>query len=217
MIILVFLSFALVFIHHLSVCIAQSEAIKIFTSGLSVVWPWKLKQFCYLSILSVTSFLRRKPIFTVYNMNQQNAPACPSQCLCYAERLLLSHLSPYRHSFYLMDPLVLACGFFKVLALLYTFSRFLTRCHILLAGIVEDSYALSVACKQTLTSLLRLLNAYNDESDYTVLSHVTSVSNLAPPVDSKTLYLQINYVAFDVPIKYQIHVSSFLAGMLKHF
>ncbi|XP_062191811.1 aminopeptidase M1-B-like [Phragmites australis] len=42
-------------------------------------------------------------------------------------------------------------------------------------GIVEDSYALSIACKQTLTSLLRLLNAYHDESDYTVLSHVTSV------------------------------------------
>ncbi|KAG2578561.1 hypothetical protein PVAP13_6NG203300 [Panicum virgatum] len=42
-------------------------------------------------------------------------------------------------------------------------------------GIVEDSYALSVARKQTLTSLLRLLNAYHDESDYTVLSHVTSV------------------------------------------
>ncbi|CAO2168959.1 unnamed protein product [Urochloa humidicola] len=42
-------------------------------------------------------------------------------------------------------------------------------------GIVEDSYALSVARKQTLTSLLQLLNAYHDESDYTVLSHVTSV------------------------------------------
>ncbi|XP_071679331.1 aminopeptidase M1-B isoform X2 [Lolium perenne] len=42
-------------------------------------------------------------------------------------------------------------------------------------GIVEDSYALSIACKQTLTSLLRLLNAYRHESDYTVLSHVTSV------------------------------------------
>uniref|UniRef100_A0ACD5ZVG0 Uncharacterized protein n=2 Tax=Avena sativa TaxID=4498 RepID=A0ACD5ZVG0_AVESA len=42
-------------------------------------------------------------------------------------------------------------------------------------GIVEDSYALSVACKQTLTSLLRLLNAYRHESDYTILSHVTSV------------------------------------------
>ncbi|KAL6900781.1 hypothetical protein ACP4OV_005457 [Aristida adscensionis] len=42
-------------------------------------------------------------------------------------------------------------------------------------GIVEDSYSLSIARKQTLTSLLRLLNAYRDESDYTVLSHVTSV------------------------------------------
>jgi puromycin-sensitive aminopeptidase len=42
-------------------------------------------------------------------------------------------------------------------------------------GIVEDSYSLSVARKQTLTSLLRLLNAYRNESDYTVLSHVTSV------------------------------------------
>uniref|UniRef100_A0A0D3GZZ3 Aminopeptidase n=1 Tax=Oryza barthii TaxID=65489 RepID=A0A0D3GZZ3_9ORYZ len=39
-------------------------------------------------------------------------------------------------------------------------------------GIVEDSYSLSVARKQTLTSLLRLLNAYRNESDYTVLSHV---------------------------------------------
>jgi hypothetical protein len=48
--------------------------------------------------------------------------------------------------------------------------------HIIVVGIVEDSYALSVACKQTLTSLLRLLNAYRHESDYTVLSHVTSVS-----------------------------------------
>jgi hypothetical protein len=52
----------------------------------------------------------------------------------------------------------------------------LTRRRVILAGIVEDSYALSVARKQTLTSLLRLLNAYHDESDYTVLSHVTSVS-----------------------------------------
>uniref|UniRef100_A0A0E0LUN5 Aminopeptidase n=1 Tax=Oryza punctata TaxID=4537 RepID=A0A0E0LUN5_ORYPU len=39
-------------------------------------------------------------------------------------------------------------------------------------GIVEDSYSLSVARKQTLTSLLRLLSAYRNESDYTVLSHV---------------------------------------------
>ncbi|KAF8697371.1 hypothetical protein HU200_035964 [Digitaria exilis] len=59
-------------------------------------------------------------------------------------------------------------GFYRVISLS-------TEWHLILAGIVEDSYALSVARMQTLTSLLRLLNAYHDESDYTVLSHVTSV------------------------------------------
>ncbi|KAJ1289420.1 hypothetical protein BS78_02G163000 [Paspalum vaginatum] len=43
-------------------------------------------------------------------------------------------------------------------------------------GIVEDSFALSMACKQTLTSLLRLLYAYREETDYSVLSHINSVS-----------------------------------------
>ncbi|KAL6846320.1 hypothetical protein ACP4OV_023768 [Aristida adscensionis] len=43
-------------------------------------------------------------------------------------------------------------------------------------GIVEDSLALSMACKQTLTSLLRLLYAYREEADYSVLSHVHAVS-----------------------------------------
>ncbi|TKW32831.1 hypothetical protein SEVIR_2G193100v4 [Setaria viridis] len=43
-------------------------------------------------------------------------------------------------------------------------------------GIVEDSHALSMACKQTLTSLLRLLYAYRDEADYSVLSHINTVS-----------------------------------------
>lgn len=61
-------------------------------------------------------------------------------------------------------------------------------------GVVEDSYALSVACKQTLTSLLRLLNAYRHESDYTVLSHVTSVSNLTPPIESIAPWLHFTYV-----------------------
>ncbi|TVU06229.1 hypothetical protein EJB05_49430, partial [Eragrostis curvula] len=47
-------------------------------------------------------------------------------------------------------------------------------------GIVDDAYALSVARKQTVTSLLRLLNAYRDESDYTVLSHVClSISKIS--------------------------------------
>ncbi|XP_073014330.1 aminopeptidase M1-B-like [Typha latifolia] len=43
-------------------------------------------------------------------------------------------------------------------------------------GVIEDSYALCVACKQTLSSLLFLLKAYGEEFDYTVLSHIISVS-----------------------------------------
>jgi len=43
------------------------------------------------------------------------------------------------------------------------------------AGIVEDSHALSMACKRTLTSLLYLLYAYREETDYSVLSHTTTV------------------------------------------
>jgi len=43
-------------------------------------------------------------------------------------------------------------------------------------GIVEDSHALSMACKRTLTSLLYLLYAYREETDYSVLSHTTTVS-----------------------------------------
>ncbi|KAF8688813.1 hypothetical protein HU200_042141 [Digitaria exilis] len=43
-------------------------------------------------------------------------------------------------------------------------------------GIVEDSHALSMACKQTLTSLLRLLYTYREETDYSVLSHINTVS-----------------------------------------
>jgi len=42
-------------------------------------------------------------------------------------------------------------------------------------GIVEDSHALSMACKRTLTSLLYLLYAYREETDYSVLSHTTTV------------------------------------------
>jgi puromycin-sensitive aminopeptidase len=67
-------------------------------------------------------------------------------------------------------------------------------------GIVEDAYALSVACKQTVTSLLRLLSAYCDESDYTVLSHVTSVClsiskisfDATPDLNKDTKQLLIN-------------------------
>jgi hypothetical protein len=82
---------------------------------------------------------------------------------------------------------------------------------------VEDSYALSVARKQTLTSLLRLLNAYRDESDYTVLSHVTSVCKSCTSSKFLNLVSPIDNVALDVSIKSEMHASSFFPGMLKHF
>ncbi|XP_003578027.2 aminopeptidase M1-C isoform X1 [Brachypodium distachyon] len=43
-------------------------------------------------------------------------------------------------------------------------------------GVVDDSHALSMARQQTMASLLRLLYAYRGETDYSVLSHVNSVT-----------------------------------------
>ncbi|MCL7037780.1 hypothetical protein MKW94_015244, partial [Papaver nudicaule] len=43
-------------------------------------------------------------------------------------------------------------------------------------GILDDSYALSMACKQSLSSLFTLMSAYRKELDYTVLSHLITVS-----------------------------------------
>ncbi|XP_078150268.1 aminopeptidase M1-B-like isoform X1 [Carex rostrata] len=43
-------------------------------------------------------------------------------------------------------------------------------------GIIDDTSALSIACKVTLSSLLSLLDAYSTQSHYTVLSRVISVS-----------------------------------------
>eukprot|EP00268_Persea_americana_P036934 TRINITY_DN364_c0_g1_i1.p1 TRINITY_DN364_c0_g1~~TRINITY_DN364_c0_g1_i1.p1 ORF type:complete len:897 (+),score=171.49 TRINITY_DN364_c0_g1_i1:409-3099(+) len=42
-------------------------------------------------------------------------------------------------------------------------------------GILDDSYALCMACKQTLSSLFFLMDAYREELDYTVLSNLISV------------------------------------------
>jgi puromycin-sensitive aminopeptidase len=58
--------------------------------------------------------------------------------------------------------------------------------NICIAGIVDDSHALSMARQQTLASLLRLLYSYRGEADYSVLSHVNSVceSCRPSPVDS---------------------------------
>lgn len=43
-------------------------------------------------------------------------------------------------------------------------------------GILDDSYALSMACQQSLTSLLALMSAFREEMDYTVLSNLISIS-----------------------------------------
>ena len=43
------------------------------------------------------------------------------------------------------------------------------------SGLLEDSFALSMACKQTLSSLVLLLDAYRKENEYTVLSHIITV------------------------------------------
>ncbi|KAA8538770.1 hypothetical protein F0562_028335 [Nyssa sinensis] len=44
-------------------------------------------------------------------------------------------------------------------------------------GILDDSYALSMACQQSLATLLTLMGAYREELDYTVLSNLISVSS----------------------------------------
>ncbi|KAL2545045.1 Aminopeptidase M1 [Forsythia ovata] len=43
-------------------------------------------------------------------------------------------------------------------------------------GVLDDYYALSMACQESLTSLLTLMSAYREERDYTVLSNLISIS-----------------------------------------
>lgn len=48
-----------------------------------------------------------------------------------------------------------------------------------LTGIVDDAFALCMACKQSLTSLLTLMGAFREELDYTVLSNLITVQFLS--------------------------------------
>ncbi|KAM7510802.1 hypothetical protein LguiB_009677 [Lonicera macranthoides] len=43
-------------------------------------------------------------------------------------------------------------------------------------AVLEDSYALCMACEQSMTSLLSLMGAYKEELDYTVLSNLINIS-----------------------------------------
>ncbi|XP_020088799.1 aminopeptidase M1-like [Ananas comosus] len=68
-------------------------------------------------------------------------------------------------------------------------------------GVLDDSFALSMACKQTLSSLLSLMAAYKEESEYTVLSHIITtsykvvdvVADAAPELvdDIKTFFISL--------------------------
>lgn len=46
---------------------------------------------------------------------------------------------------------------------------------IVYTGVLDDAYALCMAGKQKLVSLLHLIAAYKDETEYTVLAHVITV------------------------------------------
>lgn len=59
-----------------------------------------------------------------------------------------------------------------------------------MSGILDDSHALCMACKQTLSSLFFLMDAYREELDYTVLSNLISVmfsSKISSPCSFKLL------------------------------
>ncbi|XP_042408364.1 aminopeptidase M1-like [Zingiber officinale] len=43
-------------------------------------------------------------------------------------------------------------------------------------GILDDAFALSMACKQTLSSLLSLLASFSEEDEYTLLSQIITIS-----------------------------------------
>jgi puromycin-sensitive aminopeptidase len=69
-----------------------------------------------------------------------------------------------------------------------------------IAGIIDDSHALSMARQQTLTSLLRLLYCYRGEADYSVLSHINSVCKSCSLVDS----IMFNFFGDISPISFSL-------------
>ncbi|KAI3980672.1 hypothetical protein MKX01_025237 [Papaver californicum] len=55
-------------------------------------------------------------------------------------------------------------------------------------GVLDDSYALFMACKQSLSSLFVLMTAYRKELDYTVLSHLITISFSSSFDSNSTLF-----------------------------
>lgn len=63
------------------------------------------------------------------------------------------------------------------------------------SGLLEDSFALCMACKQTSSSLLSLMDAYRKELDYTVLSRMITVRVISSP---KKVELSVITISFSI-------------------
>ncbi|KAJ3692007.1 hypothetical protein LUZ60_012357 [Juncus effusus] len=72
-------------------------------------------------------------------------------------------------------------------------------------GILDDYYALCMACKQNLSSLISLMAAYKDETEYTVLSHIISIS------------LRIVSMVADAAPELLTGTKAFFVGLLEPF
>ncbi|OVA04489.1 Peptidase M1 [Macleaya cordata] len=71
-------------------------------------------------------------------------------------------------------------------------------------GILDDSYALSMACKQSLSSLFALMSAYREELDYTVLSNLISVS------------FKVATIAADAVPELSSYIKQFFINLFQH-
>ncbi|KAK1259012.1 hypothetical protein QJS04_geneDACA017960 [Acorus gramineus] len=71
-------------------------------------------------------------------------------------------------------------------------------------GILDDAFALWMACKQSLSTLILLVNAYREELEYIVLSHLISVS------------YKITTVTADATPELLDNVKQFFINLLQH-
>lgn len=53
--------------------------------------------------------------------------------------------------------------------------KLVLHCYCLNTGVLDDAYALCMAGKQKLVSLLHLISVYKNETEYTVLAHIITV------------------------------------------
>ncbi|KAH7681919.1 Peptidase M1 alanine aminopeptidase/leukotriene A4 hydrolase protein [Dioscorea alata] len=93
-------------------------------------------------------------------------------------------------------------------------------------GILDDSFALCMACKQTMSSLISLMSAYREELNYTVVSQMISMSykltnmiaEATPELLNETKLFLINILQFSAenlgwdPKEGESHLDAMLRG-----